>query len=224
MVALITYGSVANTRHSAKHCNGAVVRSRRAIIAGKKPLNKGVTGAEYRAREAATLASIHRGESAHLYDYDFDDDGNIIKVLAREETMDMQGCRFLAPIPKRKHGKVEDYDTEKSIKPFKKLKDCSVNASAGGRHNGGTKDQSVSSTVRRSPDVDSVSSMTGVVSLARDGHHVTKVSDSVYAKERAKFRECMKEHHVQQGRDTWTDGEKKRRRLRKAALRNAAEA
>lgn len=220
----ITYGSVANTRHSAKHCNGAVVRSRRAIVAGKKPLNKGVTGAEYRAREADTLASIQRGNTAHLYDYDFDDDGNIIRVLAREETMDMQGCRFLLTIPKRKRAKVEDYDTEKSIKPFKELKGCSVNASARGHRNGGTTDRSVSSRIRRSPDVDSVSSMTGVVSLARDGHHITKVSDKVYDKERAQFRACMKEHHVQQGRDTWTDDEKKRRRLRKAALRNAADA
>ena len=224
MLVPVTYGKVANTRHSAKHCNGSVRRSPYAIVAGSKRLGTSITGSEYRLREAETLAKIERGNNAHLYDYDFDDQGNLVRTLAREEGMDMAGDYVLTPISKGKARKHESEVSHDKVKMFKKLPEPTVRCSARGGHNGGTKDKSVSSTVAPSPDIDNVSSMTGVVPLSRDGRHLTKISDTAYAKERAKFQLSMKRHRVRTGRDTWTPAEKKIERLRKAALRNSASA
>jgi hypothetical protein len=220
----VTYGKVANTRHSAKHCNGSVRRSPYAIVAGSKRLGTSTTRSEFILREAETLAKIHREQTAHLYDYGLDEQGKLFRTLAREEGMDMAGDYVLTPISK---GKARTHESEvfhDKVKMFKKLPEPTVRCSARGGHNGGTKDKSVSSTVAPSPDIDNVSSMTGQIPLSRDGRHVTKISDTAYAKERAKFKLCMKRQLVRTGRAEWTPAEKKIERLRKAALRNSASA
>lgn len=224
MTATITYGSVANTPHSAKHCRGEVVRTQRSVVASGKRLNKGITGSEYRMRESATLAAIHRANTAHLYDYDFDDQGNLTRTLAREEVMDMSGQRLLAPLVKRQRERENDYDTQKSVKMFKSLPQSVVSCSARGVNGGGTTEQSVSSRIKRSADVDNVSSMTGQVPLSSDGRHVTKISDKAYAKERTRFMDSMVKRQVQKGKACWMPAVKKANKLRTAALRNSARA
>jgi hypothetical protein len=225
----ISYGSVANTRHSAKHCRGQKQRSRFAITAGSKALGSSVSGSEYRRRECETLAAIHR---ASLDDREFYMDGRVSMVLKGRDGINRlevvnEGTLTLrekqATPPQRE--KVQDYDVCKENVPmFKPLKERSVNCSARGGDNGGTKDRSVSSRVAASPDVDNVSGMTGQVNLSRDGRHKTKVPDSVHLKERTAFMDAIVKHKVRLGLASWMPAVKKANKLRKSALRNSARA
>lgn len=219
----ISYGSVVLTRHSAKHGKGKVSRSRNALVAGKKRLNSGVTGAEYRRREQDFVAS---DDAVKPMEYSLvgrkhmvatDRDGNYHQILVDAGTLSVKTKK-----PTAQRERVMDYDTEKSVRNFKPLAERSVNCSARGGHNGGTKDKSVSCTVSSSPDVDKVSSMTGQVNLAHDGRHMTKITDTAYAKERLRFQKSMLEHLVKTGRACFMPSERKIRKLRVAALRNAA--
>jgi hypothetical protein len=138
--------------------------------------------------------------------------------------MDMSGCRSLAPLAKVQRAREHDYDTQKTVKMFKSLAKSVVSCSARGVNGGGTTDQAVSGRIKRSADVDNVSSMTGVVPLSSDGRHVTKISDKAYAKERQAFADAMLDHLVRTGRACYMPVAKKQRKLRLSALRNSARA
>ena len=177
-MAQITYGKVANTRHSAKHCTGTVRKSRSAIIAGNVHLCTSVSREEILRREAAL--------DLRPVEYDFVvSDGVVVPYEVK---------------PVKQVVKETEHDFKEMFKPFKPLQEPTVKCSARGGHNGGTKDKSVSCTISASPDVDNVSSMTGVISLSRDGHHKTKILDNAYNKERLAFREAMDNNYRMKGK------------------------
>jgi hypothetical protein len=219
----VTYGSIALTRHSVKHGKGYARHSKNALVAGKERLNTGVTGAEYRRREqdfqlsedtdsTAEYSLVGRKQKAVL-----GEDGKYHMVLISAGTLSVK-------TPKRKQSqeRMMDYDRENTDRNFKPLAERSVSCSGRGGDNGGTKDKSVSCTVASSPDIDNVSSMTGQITLSHDGRHMTKMSDTAYAKERLRFQMSMLKRLVQKGKACYMPSERKKNKLRAAALRNAA--
>jgi hypothetical protein len=180
----ISYGKVKTTRHTIKHCTGKPKTNRgRVIIAGAAALGSKKTRKQYIVDEALTLAQIQREMLYGEFEYKLDKKGKLHKKMILEQ------------------GSVRQEECEvwhDNVKMFKPLTEKSVSCSARGGNNGGTKDKRVS-TVVNSPDVDFVSERTGIVPLARNGRHMTKVSCTTLTKERAKFRAQMLHHKVMMG-------------------------
>lgn len=181
---VISYGKVKTTRHTIKHCTGAPKTNRnRVIVAGTHRLGSSKTRKDYIVQEALTLAQIQREQTYGEFEYKLTKKGKLTKKLVTDT------------------GKVRQEECEvwhDDIKMFKPLSEKPVSCCARGGNNGGTKDKRVS-TVVNSPDVDFVSERTGVVPLARNGRHMTKVADTTVQKERAKFRAQMLHHKVMMG-------------------------
>jgi hypothetical protein len=231
IMADITYGSVVTTRHSVKHCKGKVRRTSNAIVAGNTRLGSSKNRHDYIVDEALALGAIHREHQQPKKKYAIEgQEFMVIKgrdgVYHREmiksgELVEVKLRKKKAAVEKRE---ACDVFKKHTFKTFKKLNEKRTSCSAKGHGNTATKDRSISIQMPASLDVDNVSGMTGMVSLACNTRHMTKVTDKTLAKERAKFQECMKQHRVNEGRDEWTPEEKKNKRLRKAALRNSAQA
>lgn len=229
-MATITYGSVATTRHSVKHCKGKVRKTSNAIVAGNTSLGSGKTRHDYIVDEALSLGAIHREHQQPKKQYAVEGREFLVvmgrdgvyhrEMISAGELVEVKVRKKQASKPKR-----EECDVFKkhTFKLFKKLSEKRTGCSAKGHGNTATKDKTISIRMPSSPDVDNVSAATGVVSLARNLHHMTKVSDKQLAKEHAKFEYCMKKRRVEKGLDEWTPQEKKVERLRKAALRHLAE-
>lgn len=170
-MATISYGKVANTRHSVKHATGTVKRSRYAILAGNVHLCSSVSREEFLRREDALDERPLEYDFNMLY-------GEIVKKAVKKAKADV-----------REHE--SDRDFKQMFKPFKPLKEPTVHVSAKGGFNSGTKDKSVTCTIAASPDVDNVSSMTGGVSPSHDGRHMTKLMPTAYNRERTAAREAL---------------------------------